>query len=167
MYDGVRIDYRGADVTANNFLSVLLGDAAAMAGKGTGRVVDSGPHDKVGKLCFCCVCVWGGGGNEAGSLNSLLVVTSQGLAGSGVLVRWCRGGGQAVYTATSCPGQQHQKHVYLTLLVPADVHQHLSLLPLPPPVSVSLLLCHCHTDTTCPLVPPSPPPQTSVVCVLQ
>jgi legumain len=48
VYDGVRIDYRGADVTAENFLSVLLGDAAAMAGKGSGRVVDSGPHDKVG-----------------------------------------------------------------------------------------------------------------------
>lgn len=47
MYDGVRIDYRGPDVTAENFLSVLLGDASAMAGKGTGRVVDSGPHDKV------------------------------------------------------------------------------------------------------------------------
>jgi legumain len=47
VYDGVRIDYRGPDVTAENFLSVLLGDASAMAGKGTGRVVDSGPHDKV------------------------------------------------------------------------------------------------------------------------
>jgi len=49
VYEGVRIDYRGADVTAENFLSVLLGDAAAMAGKGTGRVVDSSPHDKVGR----------------------------------------------------------------------------------------------------------------------
>lgn len=47
VYEGVRIDYRGADVTAENFLSVLLGDKAAMSGKGTGRVVDSGPHDKV------------------------------------------------------------------------------------------------------------------------
>lgn len=47
VYEGVRIDYRGADVTAENFLSVLLGDAAAMAGKGTGRVVDSSPHDKL------------------------------------------------------------------------------------------------------------------------
>jgi legumain len=47
VYDGVRIDYRGPDVTAENFLSVLLGDASAVAGKGTGRVVDSGPHDKV------------------------------------------------------------------------------------------------------------------------
>jgi hypothetical protein len=55
VYDGVRIDYRGADVTAENFLSVLLGDAAAMAGKGSGRVVDSGPHDKVGLSKQCVV----------------------------------------------------------------------------------------------------------------
>jgi legumain len=48
VYDGVRIDYRGPDVTAENFLAVLLGDASAVSGKGTGRVVASGPHDKVG-----------------------------------------------------------------------------------------------------------------------
>lgn len=57
VYEGVRIDYRGSDVTAENFLSVLLGDKAAMAGKGTGRVVESGPHDKV-SLGGACSCAW-------------------------------------------------------------------------------------------------------------
>lgn len=47
MYAGVPIDYRGEDVTAATFLAVLEGDAVAVANKGTGRVVASGPSDKV------------------------------------------------------------------------------------------------------------------------
>ena len=41
------VDYRGADVTADTFVAVLAGDADAVKGKGTGRVVASGPHDRL------------------------------------------------------------------------------------------------------------------------
>lgn len=41
VYAGVNIDYRGSDVTPTNFLKVLEGDKAALAGKGTGRVLES------------------------------------------------------------------------------------------------------------------------------
>ncbi|KAI8474624.1 MAG: peptidase C13 family-domain-containing protein [Monoraphidium minutum] len=47
VYEGVAIDYRGPNVTADTFLAVLRGDARAVAGRGTGRVLESGPHDKV------------------------------------------------------------------------------------------------------------------------
>ena len=39
------LDYTGEDVTADNFLSVLKGDKAAMEGKGSGKVLESGPND--------------------------------------------------------------------------------------------------------------------------
>jgi len=47
VYAGVKIDYRGKDVSAANFLSVLKGDAAAMKGKGTERVLNSTKQDRV------------------------------------------------------------------------------------------------------------------------
>lgn len=47
VYQGVRIDYRAGDVTADNVYAVLLGDAAAMRGVGSGRVVASGARDRV------------------------------------------------------------------------------------------------------------------------
>lgn len=47
VYAGCKIDYRGADVTPKNFLSVLKQDAAAMKGIGTGRVLQSTAQDKV------------------------------------------------------------------------------------------------------------------------
>jgi legumain len=47
VYKGVRIDYRGEDVTADTFLAVLEGRAAAVANKGSGRVIASGPNDRV------------------------------------------------------------------------------------------------------------------------
>ena len=47
VYEGVRIDYRRADVTAANAYSVLAGDAAAVRGVGSGRVVASGARDRV------------------------------------------------------------------------------------------------------------------------
>lgn len=39
-------DYVGNDVTVGNFLAVLLGNKTALSG-GSGKVVDSGPHDHV------------------------------------------------------------------------------------------------------------------------
>eukprot|EP00937_MAST-01D_sp_MAST-1D-sp2_P007516 g7516.t1 len=47
VYDGCTPDYRGKDVTAQLFLDVLQGNADAVAGKGNGKVLKSGPHDKV------------------------------------------------------------------------------------------------------------------------
>lgn len=47
VYAGVRIDYSGEDVTAETFLAVLAGDARAVAHKGSGRVLASGPDDRV------------------------------------------------------------------------------------------------------------------------
>ena len=47
VYAGCVIDYQGADVTPQNFLSVLKQDSAAMKGKGTGRVLKSTNADKV------------------------------------------------------------------------------------------------------------------------
>jgi len=54
VYEGVHIDYRGADVNADNFMAVLRGDAHRVAKVGSGRVLEAGPHDKVGG--------WVGGG---------------------------------------------------------------------------------------------------------
>ena len=39
------LDYTGEDVTAENFLSVLRGNKAAMQGTGSGKVLESGPND--------------------------------------------------------------------------------------------------------------------------
>ena len=47
VYDGCVLDYRGADVTPDTFVSVLTGDASALQGVGTGRVLASGAKDKV------------------------------------------------------------------------------------------------------------------------
>jgi legumain len=40
-------DYTGNDVTPQNFLNVITGNAAAMAGIGSGRVLKSGVNDTV------------------------------------------------------------------------------------------------------------------------
>jgi legumain len=47
VYAGVPHDYTGKEVNAQNVLKVLLGDTAAMHGIGSGRVIDSGPNDRV------------------------------------------------------------------------------------------------------------------------
>lgn len=47
VYQGVHIDYKGDDVNAETFLAVLEGNTKAVAGKGSGRVVASGPRDRV------------------------------------------------------------------------------------------------------------------------
>ena len=47
LYAGVEIDYKGSDVTPENFLAVLTGDAEKVKGKGTGRVLTSTSTDKV------------------------------------------------------------------------------------------------------------------------
>lgn len=47
VYAGVPKDYTGADVTAWNFFSVLLGNWLGVGGAGTGRVVSSRADDRV------------------------------------------------------------------------------------------------------------------------
>ncbi|XP_075231671.1 legumain-like [Lycorma delicatula] len=47
VYKGVHIDYRGKDVSVQNFLNVLLGNAEGMKGIGSGKVLKSGPNDHV------------------------------------------------------------------------------------------------------------------------
>jgi legumain len=47
VYAGVSIDYKGRDVTPQNFLSVIAGNAEAVKGKGTGRVLQSSENDHV------------------------------------------------------------------------------------------------------------------------
>ncbi|XP_075048378.1 legumain [Mixophyes fleayi] len=47
VYAGVLKDYTGEDVTPENFLAVLRGDAKAVKGKGSGKVIQSGPNDHV------------------------------------------------------------------------------------------------------------------------
>lgn len=47
VYKGVLKDYTGEDVTPENFLAVLRGDAEAVKGKGSGKVLKSGPRDHV------------------------------------------------------------------------------------------------------------------------
>jgi len=46
-YQGMVKDYVGHDVTPDNFIKILSGNAAAMKGIGTGKVIDSGPDDHV------------------------------------------------------------------------------------------------------------------------
>jgi legumain len=47
VYAGVPIDYKGTDITPQVFLDVLEGNAAAVKGKGTGRVLTSTANDHV------------------------------------------------------------------------------------------------------------------------
>uniref|UniRef100_A0A061QGT2 legumain n=2 Tax=Tetraselmis sp. GSL018 TaxID=582737 RepID=A0A061QGT2_9CHLO len=47
VYDGIKKDYVGRDVTAENLLKVLAGDAEAMQGVGSGKVIASGRNDTV------------------------------------------------------------------------------------------------------------------------
>jgi legumain len=47
VYAGVKIDYQGKDVDPAVFLAVLEGNKAAVAGKGTGRVLECTPDDNV------------------------------------------------------------------------------------------------------------------------
>ncbi|XP_049755448.1 legumain [Elephas maximus indicus] len=47
VYNNVLKDYTGEDVTPQNFLAVLRGDAEAVKGKGSGKVLKSGPRDHV------------------------------------------------------------------------------------------------------------------------
>lgn len=47
VYKGVKIDYRGADVTPKLFLSVLEGNKTAVAGRGSGKVLSTNPDDNV------------------------------------------------------------------------------------------------------------------------
>ncbi|KAK2493986.1 hypothetical protein MC885_016930 [Smutsia gigantea] len=47
VYQGVLKDYTGENVTPQNFLAVLRGDAEAVKGKGSGKVLKSGPRDHV------------------------------------------------------------------------------------------------------------------------
>lgn len=47
VYQGVVKDYVGKDVTPDNFIKILTGNAAAMKGIGSGKVIDSGPDDHV------------------------------------------------------------------------------------------------------------------------
>ncbi|KAJ4959061.1 hypothetical protein NE237_026172 [Protea cynaroides] len=46
VYEGVPTDYTGYDVSVNNFFAVLLGNKTALTG-GSGKVVDSGPDDRI------------------------------------------------------------------------------------------------------------------------
>lgn len=47
VYQGVPKDYTGEEVTPENFLNILTGNKSAMAGIGSGKVIDSGPDDYV------------------------------------------------------------------------------------------------------------------------
>ncbi|XP_070577473.1 legumain-like isoform X2 [Ptychodera flava] len=47
VYHGVVKDYTAEDVTPQNFLNILQGNAAAMSGIGSGKVIASGPNDHV------------------------------------------------------------------------------------------------------------------------
>ncbi|XP_006822143.1 LOW QUALITY PROTEIN: legumain-like [Saccoglossus kowalevskii] len=47
VYKGVLKDYTQEDVTPENFLNILQGNAAAMQGIGSGKVIASGPNDHV------------------------------------------------------------------------------------------------------------------------
>lgn len=47
VYHGVVIDYKGEDVTPQNFLAVLSGKSELMKKIGTGKVINSGPNDHI------------------------------------------------------------------------------------------------------------------------
>ncbi|VVC32207.1 Peptidase C13, legumain [Cinara cedri] len=47
VYDGVIIDYKGADVNSTNFINIITGNKAAMKSIGSGKVIEGGPHDTI------------------------------------------------------------------------------------------------------------------------
>jgi legumain len=47
VYHGVKIDYKGDDVTPQNFLAVLSGKSQLLKNIGTGKVINSGPNDHI------------------------------------------------------------------------------------------------------------------------
>lgn len=47
VYEGCVIDYKGNDVTPDNFIAILTGDKAKVAGHGNGRVLESTSEDYV------------------------------------------------------------------------------------------------------------------------
>ncbi|KAG7176017.1 Legumain-like [Homarus americanus] len=47
VYPGVPKDYTGANVNLDNFLKVLKGDSEGLKGVGSGKVLKSGPNDRV------------------------------------------------------------------------------------------------------------------------
>jgi len=47
VYAGVPKDYTGSDVTPEIFLAVLQGNKEAVNGRGSGKVVESGPNDRI------------------------------------------------------------------------------------------------------------------------
>merc|ERR1712096_486602 len=47
VYDGCMKDYTGADVTPDNFISIITGDEDAMSGVGSGKVLKSTSKDHV------------------------------------------------------------------------------------------------------------------------
>nr|XP_043606174.1 vacuolar-processing enzyme-like [Erigeron canadensis] len=47
VYAGVPKDYTGDSVTATNLYAVLLGDKESVKGRGSGKVVDSKPNDRI------------------------------------------------------------------------------------------------------------------------
>jgi len=47
VYKGVVIDYKGEDVTPQNFLAALSGKSELLKNVGTGKVINSGPNDHI------------------------------------------------------------------------------------------------------------------------
>jgi legumain len=47
VYHGVSKDYTGSHLLASNFLNILSGNETLMKGKGSGRVIKSGPEDTI------------------------------------------------------------------------------------------------------------------------
>jgi len=47
VYMGCKIDYKGADVSPKNLISILKGDSAALKGIGNGKVLKSNANSKV------------------------------------------------------------------------------------------------------------------------
>lgn len=47
VYEGCVIDYKGRDVTPENYLNIITGNAGAMQGIGSGRVLQSTENDRV------------------------------------------------------------------------------------------------------------------------
>ena len=56
VYAGCNVDYKGSAVTAKLFLDILTGNSEAVNGKGSGKVLASGPDDKVFVNCKLLVC---------------------------------------------------------------------------------------------------------------
>ncbi|VVC37944.1 Peptidase C13, legumain [Cinara cedri] len=47
VYEGVVVDYKGADVNSTNFLNIITGNKSAMKSIGSGKVVEGGRHDTI------------------------------------------------------------------------------------------------------------------------